>query len=449
MFKITTYLISINAILTILALPCNAKETKVKINTIQESEKNVNIHPAIEDIKRFTTAISQIKSFYVEDIEDTKLFDDAIRGMLKGLDPHSGYLSEEEYNDLKTVTKGSFGGLGIEITSEDNYIKVIAPIDDTPAKKAGIKAGDYIIKLDDTSVHGMSLKEAVKRMKGKKGTSITLTILRKNNAQPLVFKITRDIIKIKSVKSELFEDKYGYIRISHFQENTARDFIKEINKLNKQSNGVINGLILDLRNNPGGLLDAAISISDSLIHNDQKGEEEKIVYTKGRLPGTNFTAIATPGDILKGEPIVVLINAGSASGSEIVAGALKDNERALIVGTQSFGKGSVQTVIPLDTKRGIKLTTSLYYTPKGTSIQAKGLQPDIIIEEKEFVSKKDNQKIKFDESTLDGHIKTQQQKINDKEPNIKSKYLDGDYQLNEALNMLKAMKIASNNVRQQ
>ena len=447
MLKINTYLISISTILIILILPCNAKETKIKINRTQEMPHSINPHPAIEDIKRFTTAISQIKSFYVEDIEDTKLFDDAIRGMLKGLDPHSGYLSEEEYNDLKTVTKGSFGGLGIEITSEDNYIKVIAPIDDTPAKKAGIKAGDFIIKLDDTSVHGMSLKEAVKRMKGKKGTSITLTILRKNTAQPLVFKITRDIIKIQSVRSELFDDKYGYIRISHFQENTARDFIKEINKLNKKSNGVISGLILDLRNNPGGLLDAAISISDALIHNDQKGEEEKIVYTKGRLPGTNFTAIATPGDILKGEPIVVLINAGSASGSEIVAGALKDNARALIVGTQSFGKGSVQTVIPLDTKRGIKLTTSLYYTPKGTSIQAKGLQPDIIIEEKEFVNKTDTPKIAFNEANLDGHIKTQQQKINDKEPNIKSKYLDGDYQLNEALNMLKAMKIAANNIK--
>ncbi len=445
MIKLNKPILYFGMIIAILATPSYAKKSSIEnSNVLNKTQAGEIIHPSLEDIKRFTTAISQIKSFYVKDIDDTQLFDDAIRGMLKGLDPHSGYLSEDEYNDLKTITKGSFGGLGIEVTSEDDYIKVIAPIDDTPAKRAGIKAGDFIIKLDDTSVHKMSLRKAVKKMKGKKGTPITLTILRKKTPKPLIFKIIRDIIKIKSVKSELFEEKYGYIRISHFQSTTAKDFIKEINKLNKKSGGVMSGLILDLRNNPGGLLDSAITISDALIHNDQKGDEEKIVYTKGRLPGTNFTAIATPGDILKGEPIVVLINAGSASGSEIVAGALQDNARALLIGTQSFGKGSVQTVIPLGSKRGIKLTTSLYYTPKGTSIQATGLKPDIIIEEKEFTNKKNENEISFSESALEGHIKIQQQKINNKNPNIKSKYLDGDYQLNEALNMLKAMKIAAN-----
>ena len=398
----------------------------------------------LDDVRRFTTVISQIKSFYVKDIENSKLFDDAIRGMLKGLDPHSAYLSPEEFADLKTSTRGSFGGLGIEVTTEDNFIKVIAPIDDTPAKKAGIRSGDYIIKLDDTSVHGISLRNAVNKMRGEVGSPITLTILRKNADKPIIVKLKRDLIKIKSVRAELFEGKYGYIRISHFQETTAKDFIRELNKLNKESGGLMSGLILDLRNNPGGLLDSAIEISDALINNDQKGEEEKIVYTKGRLPGTDFTAVAKPGDILKGEPIVVLINNGSASGSEIVAGALRDNERAILIGTNTFGKGSVQTVIPLDEKRGIKLTTSLYYTPDGVSIQAKGLEPDIEVTARRFnEDANQNQNINISEASLDGHLKAQQQKINDKTPSTKSKYLENDYQLNEALNMLKAMKIAA------
>ena len=398
----------------------------------------------LEDVKRFTQAISQIKSFYVKDTTDSKLFEDAIRGMLKGLDPHSAYLDKEDFADLKTTTKGSFGGLGIEVTTEDEYVKVVSPIDDTPAYKAGVKAGDFIIKLDDKSVYGMKLKDAVKLMRGKTGTYITLTILRKNAPKPLIMKIKRAIIKIQSVKSELFENKYGYIRISNFQEKTAAQFTKEINKLNKQSKNLLSGLSLDLRNNPGGLLNSAIAISDALIHNDQKGKEELIVYTKGRIPGTNFTAIATPGDILKGEPIVVLINNGSASASEIVAGALHDNNRAVLVGTTSFGKGSVQTVIPLDEERGMKLTTSLYYTPNGTSIQASGLKPDIEIKDLALLKNKNVAPLLTNnEASLRGHIKSQQQKVNDKKDGTKSKLLDNDYQLTTALNMLKAMKVAS------
>ena len=438
------------ACIFLLLLPqiCNAKQKATQNTDTNQANSNNVDEISIDDVRRFTMAISQIKNFYVKNVKDEKLFDDAIRGMLKGLDPHSAYLDKEEFADLQTSTKGSFGGLGIEITTEDGYVKVISPIDDTPAHKAGIKAGDFIIKLDDKSVHGMKLKDAVKLMRGLKGTPITLTVLRKKESKALIFKIVRDIIKIKSIKSALFENKYGYIRISHFQSSTAKDFIKAINLLNQKSGGVMSGLILDLRNNPGGLLDSAIEISDALIHNDQKNEEELIVYTKGRSPGSDFTAIATPGDILKNEPIVVLINNGSASGSEIVAGALRDNDRALLIGTKSFGKGSVQTVIPLGNKRGIKLTTSLYYTPDGHSIQAKGLKPDIVLEDIKLPKKEEKEEnLTLSEANLNGHIKNQQQKINAKTKSLKSTLLDGDYHLNEALNMLKAMKVASNNVK--
>jgi len=400
----------------------------------------------LKDVQRFTTAISQIKNFYVEDVEDEDLFEDAIRGMLEGLDPHSSYLDEDEFADLRATTSGKFGGLGIEVTMEDGYVRVISPIDDTPAHKAGVKAGDLIARIDDTPVKGLTLRDAVKLMRGKKGEKIEITILREGETKPLDFTIIRDIITIQSVKSHMLDENFGYVRISHFQSPTASDFSKAVRRLNKKSKQKLQGIVLDLRNNPGGLLDSAIAISDALIHNDQKGEEELIVYTKGRLPGSEFIAKASPGDILKNIPIVVLINEGSASGSEIVAGALQDHNRAVILGTTSFGKGSVQTVLPLGSDRGLKLTTALYYTPEGRSIQAQGIVPDIIIENLDVKQSDSEPKwYELKESDLRGHLangnKSKKGKKRKGEVETKVPTPEKDYQLYEAYNLLKGLSV--------
>lgn len=360
----------------------------------------------LEDVQRFSNAIGEIKKYYVKPVDDKELFDNAIRGMLTGLDPHSSYLNEEEFKELQTSTSGEFGGLGIEVTMEEGVVKVITPLVDTPAFKAGIKSGDYIIKLGKESVQGLSLKDAVNLMRGKPGTTIELTILRKGVNKPLTFDLIREVIQIKSVKSKMLSEGYGYIRLTQFQALTGKDMIKAIEQLKQQAGGKLKGLVLDLRNNPGGLLDSAIQVSDAFLGNDKAGKQEMIVYTEGRLPGSKFTALANPGDVLDNAPIVVLINNGSASASEIVAGALKDNKRAIILGTKSFGKGSVQTVLPLDGKTGIKLTTALYYTPSGVSIQAKGIIPDIIVEEVDVPKnavKKDTL-AGFTEADLNGHL---------------------------------------------
>ncbi len=401
----------------------------------------------MEDVQRFSNALGQIKKYYVKPINDKELFDNAIRGMLSGLDPHSTYLDEDAFQELQTSTSGEFGGLGIEVTMEDGVVKVVTPLVDTPAYKAGIKAGDYIIKLGSQSVQGISLKEAVELMRGKQGSTIDLTILRKGTAKPLSFSLIREKILIKSVKSKLLDDGYGYIRLTQFQALTGEDMEKAIAQLKQQAGGKLKGLILDLRNNPGGLLDAAIQVSDAFLDATKDGKPELIVYTQGRLPGSKFTALANPGDILENAPVVVLINNGSASASEIVAGALKDNKRALILGTQSFGKGSVQTVLPLDEKRGIKLTTALYYTPSGISIQAKGITPDIVVEEI-AVPKADAKGevfAGFSEADLSGHLlnkaetdsSTTQLSIKDDQG-----LLHEDYQLYAALTILKGLAIA-------
>lgn len=401
----------------------------------------------LEDVQRFSNAIGEIKKYYVKPVDDKELFDNAIRGMLTGLDPHSSYLNEDEFKELQTSTSGEFGGLGIEVTMEDGVVKVITPLVDTPAFKAGIKSGDYIIKLGKESVQGLTLKDAVNLMRGKAGTTIELTILRKGASKPLTFDLIREVIQIKSVKSKMLSDGYGYIRLTQFQALTGKDMLQAIEQLKQQSNGKLKGLVLDLRNNPGGLLDSAIQVSDAFLGNDKSGKQELIVYTEGRLAGSKFTALANPGDVLDNAPIVVLINNGSASASEIVAGALKDNKRAIILGTKSFGKGSVQTVLPLDGKTGIKLTTALYYTPSGTSIQAKGIIPDIVVEEmdvpKESVKKSDA--TGFSEADLSGHIIN---KNNPEDPNAKKEAKDDDlihedYQLYAALTVLEGMALAN------
>lgn len=407
----------------------------------QEATKRV----PMEEVQRFSKAINEIKKYYVKPVDDKELFDNAIQGMVSNLDPHSAYLDEDSFKQLQTATSGEFGGLGLEVTMEEGVVKVITPLVDTPAYKAGIKAGDYIIKLGETSVQGITLKDAVNLMRGKPGSTIELTVLRKGETKPLNFTLVRESIQIKSVKSQLLDGKYGYVRLTQFQAQTGKDLIKAVAHLKQQAGGKLNGLVLDLRNNPGGLLDSAIQVSDAFINNDKKDKEEMIVYTEGRLPGSKFTALANPGDIMSNAPIVVLINNGSASASEIVAGALKDNNRALIIGTRSFGKGSVQTVLPLDGKRAIKLTTALYYTPSGTSIQAKGITPDVVVEEIKIPEGKHKSIFSgFSEANLDNHLVNKQ--ADKKEVKlIKNKdtgdLLYKDYQLYTALTILKGLVV--------
>jgi len=403
----------------------------------------------LEDLQRFTNAIELIRNYYVEPVGDKELFENAIRGMLSGLDPHSAYLDPSDFSDLRAVTSGKFGGLGIEVTMEDGFVRVVSPIDETPAYRAGIQAGDLIIRLDDKPVKGMTLKNAVEIMRGEKGTDILLTIIRKSLSQPLKIKIKRDVISVKSVRTNLFEQFYGYLRISQFQIHSAQDMIKAIGELNKKTNNKLKGLILDLRNNPGGIFESSVKISDAFLNKAKLSHNGLIVYTEGRLPGSEIKEFAQKGDLLNGAPIVVLVNGGSASASEIVAGALQDHKRALIVGTQTFGKGSVQTVLPLNDTYGLKLTTALYFTPAGRSIQAKGITPDIEIQDLKIAQNpKENLEdlIGLKESDLNGHIssptthKAGAAKLSQEDENVA--LLRQDYQLNEALNLLKGLVFA-------
>ena len=342
-----------------------------------------------EKIDLFGEVIEKIKKDYVDDVNESKMMDSAINGVLQSLDPYSAYMSPELFNEMQTDTRGEFGGLGIEIGMESGVVKVISPIDDTPAEKAGIKAGDYIVKIGNKQVQGKSLMEAVKLMRGPVGTSIELTIRRKNVKKPLEFKITRKIIEIKSVNSEILGDKknLGYIRLKSFNENSDKQFLGIVKKFEKDSK--IKGYILDLRNNPGGLLTQAINITDFFL------DDGEIVSTKGRKASETRKFFARKGDQIKGKPIIVLINNGSASASEIFAGALKDHKRAIILGENSYGKGSVQSIIPLRNGGGMRLTISKYYLPSGDSISEVGVTPDIVVEEKgddfKINSKSDNQ----------------------------------------------------------
>lgn len=418
----------------------------VSFEVTAASEEN-NQQVPMEEVQRFSNAMSLVKKYYVKPVDDKVLFENAIRGMLGGLDPHSAYLDETEYADLQTATSGEFGGLGLEVTMEEGVIKVITPLVDTPAYKAGIKSGDYIVKIGKQAVQGLKLKNAVDLMRGKAGTKVSLTIIRKGADKPLSFVLDREKIIIKSVKSRLLEGKYGYIRLLQFQALTNEEMKTAIAELKKQAGGTLKGLVLDLRNNPGGLLETAIQVSDAFMDTSVKnGKPELIVYTEGRFPGSEFKAVANPGDILHHAPLVVLINHGSASASEIVAGALKDNKRAIVVGTQSFGKGSVQTVLPVDDKRAIKLTTALYYTPSGVSIQAKGITPDIVIEEMQIPKAKVNSDaLDFSEASLNGHIlnKTTDKSVTDtKYVNQDEALLHEDYQLYSALTILRGIAVA-------
>jgi carboxyl-terminal processing protease len=389
----------------------------------------------IDELRAFAEIFGRIKQDYVEPVDDNVLLEQAIRGMLSGLDPHSSYLDAEEYKELQVGTTGKFGGLGIEVGMEDGFVKVIAPIDDTPAQRAGVKAGDLIIRLDGKPVKGMTLPEAVSVMRGEPGSKIELTIVRENEDKPLTFTILRDIIKVASVKSRMLEPGFGYLRISHFQASTTDDMVKAVKGLKAESEGAINGLVLDLRNNPGGVLNSAVSVSDAFLG------EGMIVYTKGRFAEAELEYKAKPGDILEGAPLVVLVNSGSASASEIVAGALQDHRRALIMGTRTFGKGSVQSVLPVTRGAAVKLTTARYYTPSGRSIQAEGIEPDIKLERVK-VSKREQDEIKLlKESDLARHLENgNAKKMKPGENNDNGrKLLEEDYELHEALNLLKGL----------
>lgn len=389
-----------------------------------------------DELKTFSEVYGRIRQDYVEPVTDTKLLEDAIRGMLAGLDPHSAYLDQEQYNELKVGTTGQFGGLGIEVGMENGFVKVISPIDDTPAQKAGIKAGDLIIRLDDKPVKGMNLNDAVKLMRGEPGSEIVLTVVREGVEQPLKIKIVRDIIKVKSVKNRLLEDGYGYIRITSFQSKTGDNVIDALNELNKGGN--LKGLVLDLRNNPGGVLNAAVAVSDAFL------EKGLIVYTDGRIEDSKMKFTATPNDVLKGAPIVVLINAGSASASEIVAGALQDHKRAIIMGEKTFGKGSVQTILPTSNGGAVKLTTARYYTPSGRSIQAEGITPDVPISKVKLEMAQQSEFAPIKEADLVNHL-SNEKTLKKSEPksgeNTEEALAVQDYPLNEALNLLKGINI--------
>lgn len=346
----------------------------------------------VDDLRLFSEVFGRIKSDYVEPVEDRKLLKEAINGMLTGLDPHSAFLDQEAYRDLQVGTQGEFGGLGIEVGTEDGFVKVVAPIEDTPAYRAGVQAGDLIIKLDEVSLKGVTLGDAVKKMRGKPHTEVKLTVLRKGETQPLEFIVKRDVIRVKSVKAKMIEPGYGMVRITQFQEHTGENLVTALNDLFKQSGGEMKGLVLDLRGNPGGLLNSAVAVSAAFLP-----KNALVVYTDGRTEDAKMRLTATKENYVRGAfkddylskvpaaaktvPMVVLVNGASASASEIVAGALQDHHRATIVGTQTFGKGSVQTILPLPNNQAVKLTTARYYTPGGRSIQAKGIAADIVVED--------------------------------------------------------------------
>ena len=442
----------------------------VSLNFSAVAQKDPGPLP-VEDLRAFTEVFGRIKADYVEPVEDKKLISEAINGMLSGLDPHSAYLDQEAFKDLQVGTQGEFGGLGIEVGMEDGYIKVVSPIEDTPAYRAGVKAGDLIIKLDDLNVKGITLNDAVKKMRGKPNTPITLTIVRKGDTKPRIITLNRAVIQIQSVKSKLLEPGYAYFRITQFQEHTGEALAKAIDTVFKSSSIPIRGVVLDLRNDPGGLLNTAVAVSAAFLP-----PGALVVYTEGRTEDAKMKLMAIPEHYLRGSkddylkklpaevkkaPMVVLVNGGSASASEIVAGALQDHKRAVIMGTQSFGKGSVQTILPLGNGTAIKLTTARYFTPAGRSIQAKGITPDIAVEEA-TISEKAEEGLRMREADLGRRLSNPQDKdqpkdatkaaepapavpakADDAKPEVPDIVSPKDYQLNEAVNLLKALSIVS------
>lgn len=413
----------------------------------------------LQDLQAFVEILNRVKTDYVEEIDDKTLIDNAIRGMLSGLDPHSSFLSADEFKDMSAATSGKFGGLGIEVQMHNGFVRVVSPIDDTPAARAGIMPGDLIVRIDDQAVKGLELSDAVNLMRGDPGTKITLEIARETSPQPITLELERAIIKVTSVRSERLAPTLGYVRISNFTTETGKSLSAEIAKLKKDAQDQrLDGLILDLRNNPGGVLDAAVQVSDVFLN------DGVVVSMQGRDERSRREFKATPGDELDGKPLVVMINAGSASASEIVAGALQDRRRGVIVGTKSFGKGSVQTIMPLNNESAIKLTTALYYSPLGRSIQADGIEPDVTIRPLLVSEDKSAGFTPITEAELRGSLrngnKKDEEEDQDKDEDAKAddaaaegedidpfadaeKLAERDYALYEALNLLKGLVIAT------
>ncbi|MBS1154185.1 MAG: peptidase [Proteobacteria bacterium] len=450
----------------------------VSYNVLAEKEGAAAPLP-VDELRAFSTVFGLIKQTYVEPVDDKKLINEAIKGMVSGLDPHSSYLDADAFKELQTNTQGEFGGLGIEVNMEDGLVKVISPIEDTPAYRAGIKSGDFIVKIDDSQVQGLTLNEAVAKMRGKIGTNVILTVFRKGENKPLIITLKRAVIKVQSVKSKLAEPGYGYIRITQFQERTTEDLAKAIETLYRENKTPLRGIVLDLRNDPGGLLNSAVGVSAAFLPKDAL-----VVYTEGRTPDAKIRLTAarehyqrdskedyfkiTPKEV-KTVPMVVLVNGGSASASEIVAGALQDHKRALVVGTQTFGKGSVQTILPIDSKTAVKLTTARYFTPGGRSIQAKGITPDVEVEEAILNGKEDNG-LRVREADLGRHLDNPEDKAKKIEPELKGKgetsptkqnasgaadetaprelVSKSDYQLRQAFSILKVQQLLLNRASQ-
>ncbi len=387
----------------------------------------------VDDLRVFSEVMERIKGAYIEEVDDETLLRNAIRGMLNELDPHSAYLTPDQFKDLEASTSGEFGGLGIEVTTEDGFIKVVSPLDQTPASKAGIQAGDLILRINDKMTKELSLSEAVEIMRGEPGTEITLSVLSEGDEQPREVKLQRAVISVESVRNRMVEPGYGYVRITQFQNKTGRDVRKALEQMKSEG---LNGLVLDLRNNPGGVLSSAIEVSDLLL------DDGLIVYTQGRAQNSRSNYSAEAGDMLEEVPVVVLVNAGSASASEIVAGALQDHERAIIMGQRTFGKGSVQTVLPLHDDRALKLTTARYYTPDGRSIQAEGIKPDIKVSVDSVELSQGKEGLR--EADLPRHLmnpsgEDQQQAESDSE---EAPLASRDYALYQALSILKGIHLS-------
>ncbi len=397
----------------------------------QQSEPQAAL--PLEELRTFADVFNRIRASYVEEVDDSTLLEYAIQGMISNLDPHSVYLTKDAFSDLQTTITGEFSGLGLEVGTEDGYIKVVTPIDGSPAAEAGLMTGDVILQLDGQSVKGMGLNKAVENMRGPKGSEVTLTIGRPGQSQPFDVTLKRDTIKVASVRERLLEPGYGYIRIAQFQKRTGADVEKSLQKL--RSKGPLKGLVIDLRNNPGGVLQASVEVAGHFL------DGGLVVYTEGRIADSDARYEAKPVDSLNGLPIVVLINGGSASASEIVAGALQDHGRAVIMGTRSFGKGSVQSVVPISNSRAVNLTTALYFTPSGRSIQAEGIEPDIEVE-RAYVEAYDTS-YQMSEADLSRHLENANGDKTPAQRKLSSELLGSDNQLYEALTLLKGVNILS------
>ena len=439
----------------ILGLTLNVMAEEDITLTIEKEADTVILEPRLplNELRVFAEAFNRISSAYVEEIDDKTLLENAIKGMLSQMDPHSSYLDKDSFNDLQESTSGNYGGLGIEIGMEDGLLKVISPIDDTPAANAGIESGDLIIQLDETPVKGMSLSEAIEAMRGEPGSNIEILLIKTDNPTPTPLTLTRQIIKVASVRQRYLEEGFGYLRIAQFQSGTGDEVEKALIQLKDE--GDLDGLIIDLRNNPGGVLQSAVAVSDVFI------DDGLIVYTRGRMEDSETRYNARTPDSIQGLPIVVLVNAGTASASEIVAGALQDHGRAIVMGTTTFGKGSVQTILPLTNEKAIKLTTARYYTPNGKSIQAEGIIPDIWVDRSKVTPAKSNP-WRIKEKDLPKHLEgdsdgskletdfddSDNPVLMDPDSSEPPSYYSNnmelairDYQLNEALTLLKGLHI--------